>query len=64
MRPLSAARVCKAMMKARALDTNDKALCRLNLRQINANLKHWQHKRDLIRSMPGPGQRLLLEVVN
>ncbi len=28
MRPLTTAQVCEAVMKARNLDTNDKALCR------------------------------------
>jgi hypothetical protein len=62
MRPLSTAQVCDAVMLARSLDTNDKALCRVMMRRTNANLKHWQRKRGLIRSMPGPGQQLLWEV--
>ena len=62
MRPLTTAQVCEAVMKARDLDTNDKALCRVMMRRTNANLKHWQKKRGLIRSMPGPGQQLLWEV--
>ena len=40
-RPLSTAQVCEAVMVARNLDTNDKALCRLMMRRTNANLKHW-----------------------
>ncbi|MDB5739521.1 MAG: hypothetical protein JWP16_561 [Alphaproteobacteria bacterium] len=63
MRPLSTAQVCEAVMKARALDTNDRALCRMMMRRTNANLKHWANKRGLIRSMPGPGQQLLWQVV-
>jgi hypothetical protein len=63
MRPLSTAQVNEAVMKARALDTNDRALCRMMMRRTNANLKHWYRKRGLIRSMPGPGQQLLWEVV-
>jgi hypothetical protein len=63
MRPLSTAQVCEAVMTARALDTNDRALCRLMMRRTNANLKHWAKKRGLIRSMPGPGQQLLWENV-
>jgi len=63
MRPLSTAQVCDAVMLARGLDTNDKALCRVMMRRTNANLKHWAKKRGLIRSMPGPGQQLLWEVV-
>src|SRR5580693_3885601 len=63
MRPLTTAQVCDAVMRARNLDTNDKALCRLMMRRTNANLKHWAKKRGLIRSMPGAGQQLLWEVV-
>jgi hypothetical protein len=63
MRPLSTAQVCETVMKARALDTNDKALCRMMMRRTNANLKHWAKKRGLIRSMPGPGQQLIWEIV-
>ncbi len=63
MRPLSTAQVCEAIMKARNLDTNDRALCRMMMKRTTANLKHWQAKRGLIRSMPGPGQQLLWEVI-
>jgi hypothetical protein len=49
-------------MKARNLDTNDRALCRMMMRRTNANLKHWQKKRGLIRSMLGLGRQLLWEV--
>ena len=63
MRPQSTAQVCDAVMKARNLDTNDRALCRLMMRRTVANLKHWSRKRGLIRSMPGPGQQLLWEIV-
>jgi hypothetical protein len=62
MRPLTTAQVCEAVMLARGLDTNDKGLCRVMMRRTNANLKHWQRKRGLIRSMPGPGQQLLWEI--
>jgi hypothetical protein len=63
MRPLTTAQVCEAVMKARGLDTNDRGLCRLMMKRTTANLKHWQAKRGLIRSMPGVGQQLLWEVV-
>jgi hypothetical protein len=63
MRPLTTAQVCDAVMLARGLDTNDRGLCRVMMRRTNANLKHWAKKRGLIRSMPGPGQQLLWEVV-
>lgn len=61
-RPLSTSKVCEAVMLARGLDTNDKALCRLMMRRTNANLKHWHKKRGLIRPMPGPGQELMWEI--
>lgn len=61
-KPLTTEQVCQAVMVARRLDTNDKALCRTMMRRTNANLKHWAKKRGLIRSMPGPGQQLLWEV--
>ena len=61
-KPLTTAQVCEAVMVARRLDTNDKALCRTMMRRTNANLKHWAKKRGLIRSMPGIGQQLLWEV--
>lgn len=62
-KPLTTEQVCQAVMVERRLDTNDKALCRTMMRRTNANLKHWAKKRGLIRSMPGPGQQLLWEVV-
>jgi len=62
-RPLPTSAITEAVMRVRGLDTNDKALCRLMMRRTTANLKHWQKKRGLIRSMPGPGQQLLWEIV-
>jgi hypothetical protein len=50
-------------MPARELDTDDKALCRLMMRRTVPNLKHWSVKRGLIRSMPGPGQEDVWEIV-
>lgn len=61
-KPLTTAQVCEAVMIARRLDTNDKALCRTMMRRTNANLKHWAKRRGLIRSMPGIGQQLLWEL--
>jgi hypothetical protein len=40
MHPLTTAQVCDAAMKARNLDTNDKALCQMMMRRTNAKLKH------------------------
>lgn len=62
-KPLTTAAICEAVMIARRLDTNDKALCRTMMRRTNANLKHWAKKRGLIRSMPGPGQQLLWDII-
>ena len=61
--PLSTAKVCEAVMKARGLDTDDKGLCRLMMKRTMANLKHWSAKRGLVRALPGPGQQLLWEIV-
>lgn len=61
--PLSTAAVCEAVMKARGLDTDDKGLCRLMMKRTLANLKHWSKKRGLIRSLPGPGQQFMWEMV-
>lgn len=61
--PLSTAKVCEAVMKARGLDTDDRGLVRLMMKRTTANLMHWKRKRGLIRSMPGPGQQLLWEIV-
>ena len=60
--PVSTAKVCEAVMKARGLDTDDKGLCRLLMKRTTANLKHWSAKRGLIRSMPGGGQQPLWEI--
>jgi len=61
--PLSTSKVCEAIMKARGLDTDDKALCKLMMKRTVANLKHWSKKRGLIRCMPGMGQQLVWEIV-
>ncbi len=61
--PVSTAKVCEAVMKARGLDTDDKGLCRLMMKRTVANLKHWSKKRGLVRSLPGPGQQLMWELV-
>lgn len=61
--PLSTSKMCEVIMKARGLDTDDKALCRLMMKRTVANLKHWSVSRGLIRSMPGPGQEYVWEIV-
>lgn len=61
--PLATSKICETIMKARGLDTDDKALCRLMMKRTVANLKHWSVKRGLIRSMPGPGQEYVWEIV-
>jgi hypothetical protein len=62
-RPIATSAITEAVMTARGLDQNDKGLCRLMAKRTVANLKHWQKKRGLIRSMPGPGQQLLWEIL-
>lgn len=61
--PVTTAKVCEAVMKARGLDTDDKGLCRLMMKRTTANLKHWSQKRGLVRSMPGVGQQFVWELV-
>jgi hypothetical protein len=61
--PLSTAKVCEAVMKARGLDTDDKGLCRLMMKRTVANLKHWSKKRGLVRALQGPGQQFMWELV-
>ncbi|HEY4944108.1 MAG TPA: hypothetical protein VII56_21960 [Rhizomicrobium sp.] len=61
--PVSTAKVCEAVMRARGLDTDDKGLCRLMMKRTVANLKHWSKKRGLVRSLPGVGQQLAWELV-
>lgn len=61
--PLSTAKVCEAVMKARGLDTDDKGLCRLMMKRTFANLKHWSKRRGLVRSLPGLGQQFVWELV-
>jgi hypothetical protein len=55
--------VCEAVMKVRGLNTDDRGPVRLMMKRTTANLMHWKRKRGLIRSMPGPGQQLLWEIV-
>lgn len=61
--PMPTYKVCEAIMKARGLDADDKALCRLMMKRTVANLKHWSKKRGLVRSLPGPGQQLMWELI-
>jgi len=61
--PLPTTKICETIMKARGLDTDDKALCRLMMKRTIANLKHWSLKRGLIRSLPGRGQEYVWEIV-
>ena len=61
--PLPTYKVCEAVMKARGLDTDDKGLCRLMMKRTVANLKHWSQKRGLVRSLPGPGQQKMWELL-
>jgi hypothetical protein len=60
---MSTTAICEVIMKARGLDTDDKALCRLMMKCTVANLKHWATKRGLIRSMPGPNKQFVWEIV-
>jgi hypothetical protein len=61
--PISTAEITVAVMKARGMDVGDSDLRRVMANRTLANLKYWARKRGLIRSMPGPGQQLLWEIV-
>jgi hypothetical protein len=50
-------------MKERSLDLNGVALRRVMGRRIGACLNHWRRVRGILKSIPGPGQTLLWELV-
>jgi len=51
-------------MKGRGLDVTDAALKRVMSRRVGACLNHWQRVRHVVKSMPGPGQTLLWQLVD
>ena len=61
--PLSTTDLTERVMRERGLDQNDVALRRTMGRRIGACLNHWRRVRHVVKSMPGPGQVLLWEIV-
>ena len=61
-RPLSTTQLAEHVMRERGLDVNDKALCRVMSRRVGACLRNWG-RQGAIRSMLGPGQVNLWEIV-
>lgn len=60
--PLATTELARRVMVERGLDTTDTALSRTMAKRIGACLRHWQQK-GTIRSMAGPGQVYLWEVI-
>jgi hypothetical protein len=60
--PLATRALTEVVMRGRGLDVHDPQLIRLMGRRMIASLAHWRRKR-VVRSMPGPGQQLLWELV-
>jgi len=61
--PLTTAQLTRAVIKARGLDTADKRLTRTMSQRVGAALRHWEKKRGAVRSLSGPGQMNLWELV-
>lgn len=62
-RPLTTTEIALRVMKERGLDTNDTALARTMGKRVSACLRHREKKRGALRSMPGPGQVHMWEIV-
>jgi hypothetical protein len=62
-RPLTTSEITEALMKERALDINNPTLFRTMSKRTIAVLRHWKNERGAVRSMPGPGQQLMWQVV-
>jgi hypothetical protein len=61
--PLSTTEITRRVMDGRGLDMSDAALSRVIAKRVGACLRHWEKERKAIRSMPGPGQVKLWELV-
>ena len=61
--PLSTNQITQRVIRDRELDLNDKRLCATVSRRVGSCLNHWKRLRGVIRSMPGPSQVLLWELV-
>ncbi len=61
--PLSTLQLTARVMQERGLDQNDKRLSRTMRQRVGACMNHWKRVRGVVRSIPGPGQVLLWELV-
>ena len=61
--PLSTTALTERVMRERGLDLNDTRLKQTMGRRVGACLNHWRRVRGVVKSMPGPGQVNLWEVV-
>lgn len=61
--PLSTVQLTERVMRERRLDLNGARLWQTMGRRVGACLNHWKRVRKIVRSLPGPGQVLLWEVV-
>jgi hypothetical protein len=61
--PLSTTAITDRVMRDRGLDLSDIRLHKTMQQRVGACLNHWKRVRGVIRSLPGPGQVLLWELV-
>jgi len=62
-RPLTTNEVTEAVMKERGLDIDNPSLFRTMSKRVGACMRHWKNERGVIRSMPGPRQQHLWQIV-
>jgi hypothetical protein len=62
-RPPSTATLVERIIQARGLDRTDPTVRKAVARRLGPSLRYTERKRVLIRSMPGPGQMLMWELV-
>ena len=61
--PLSTATLIETIILARGLDRTDPGVRKAVARRLGPSLRYTDRKRGLIRSLPGPGQMLMWELV-
>jgi hypothetical protein len=62
-RPLSTAALVERIIQARGLDRTDPAVRKAVSRRLGPSLRYAEKVRGLIRSLPGPGQMFMWELV-
>lgn len=62
-RPLSTGTLVERIIQVRGLDRTDSAVRKAVARRLGPSLRYTERKRGLIRSLPGPGQMLMWELV-